>query len=278
MKNYDHKTVKIKNGFEIPKLGMGTWQLNGSECVESVKHAIDIGYRAIDTAQVYENEEEVGQALKECRVPREEICLTSKVWRDNLSKKDVIKTTEESLKRLKTDYIDLMLIHWPNDDYNLEETMEALAELKGNNKLKEFGVSNFPTSYLEKAQKKQSDFICNQVEYHPYLDQSPVLNWLTKHNKFLIAYSPLARGKVFEDDKIKKIANKHQVDCAQVVLAWLCRQDSVVAIPKSSSREHLKSNWESQNMVLDDEDVQMIDDLQSSKGRMIDPEWAPQWD
>lgn len=278
MKNYKHPMVQVNQDLEVPKLGMGTWQIKGSQCVQCVQEALEIGYRSIDTAQAYENEKEVGQGLKESQIPRDEIFLTSKVWRDNLSKEDVIKTTEKSLENLQTDYVDLMLIHWPNEKYDLKDSLHSLIDLKKSGKVRNFGLSNFPTTLLQNAQEIAPDFVCDQVEYHPYLNQDKVLEWLKKHNKFLIAYSPLARGKVFKDETIKKIAENKNISHAQVTLSWLLRQDRVVAIPKSSSKKHLESNWKSQKVVLDDQELTELNGLTYNQERLIDPEWSPKWD
>ena len=262
----------------IPKLGMGTWKLEGKKCTEQVAEAIEMGYLAIDTAQAYGNEAEVGQGVIDSGIKRENLFLTSKIWREDLSENNVIKSTEESLNKLQTNYIDLMLIHWPNTDYNLEETFEGLKKLHDSKKIKHFGVSNFPINLLEECEKYSSEFVCNQVEYHPYLDQGEMLDWLRARNKFMIAYSPLARGKVLDDKEILKIANKHNVEIAQVVLAWQMSQPGVVTIPKASSKEHLKSNFESLSLSLDPEDLSKLDSLTTKNDRIINPDFAPQWE
>lgn len=262
----------------IPKLGMGTWKLEGKKCTERVAEAIEIGYESIDTAQIYGNEAEVGQGIVNSGVKRESLFLTSKVWRDDLSEKNVIESTEQSLNKLQTNYLDLMLIHWPNSDYSLEETFEGLKKLHDSKKIKHFGVSNFPIKLLEECEKHSSNFVCNQVEYHPYIDQGKMLDWLREHDKFLMAYSPLARGKVLEDQQIQKIADKHNAQVAQVVLAWQISKPGVVTIPKASSKEHLKSNLESLSLRLDPEDITSLDALSEANERIINPDFAPQWD
>lgn len=262
----------------IPKLGMGTWKLEGKKCSESVAEAIEIGYESVDTAQIYGNEAEVGQGIVDSGVKRENLFLTSKVWRDDLSENNVIKSTEESLNKLQTNYIDLMLIHWPNSDYSLEETFEGLKKLHDSKKIKHFGVSNFPISLLQECEKYSSEFVCNQVEFHPYIDQGKMVDWLRKHEKFLMAYSPLARGKVFEDQVILKMAKKYDTGAAQVVLAWQISKPGVVTIPKASSTEHLKANFESLSLHLDPEDISKLDSLSSKNERIINPDFAPQWE
>jgi diketogulonate reductase-like aldo/keto reductase len=268
------KTTKVR----IPKLGMGTWKLEGKKCSERVSDAIEMGYEAVDTAQAYGNEAEVGEGIVQSGIKREDLFLTSKIWREDLSEKNVIKSTEESLNKLQTNYLDLMLIHWPNPDYDLEETFEGLKKLHDSKKIKHFGVSNFPIGLLNECGNYSSDFVCNQVEYHPYIDQGKMLDWLREHNKFLIAYSPLARGQVFDDQKISKIAKKHNAGIAQVVLAWQLSKPGLVTIPKASSNEHLKSNLESLSITLDPEDITAMDTMTEKNKRIVDPDFAPNWD
>lgn len=268
----------LNDQIEIPRLGMGTWQLEGQECVNVVKRGLRLGYRLIDTAQVYDNEEYVGAAIEQSGIARDEIFLVSKIWRDKLTLDEVINSTQKSLSKLKTDYIDLMLIHWPNEDIDLSETMAGMQDLVNEGLAKNFGVSNFPVEWLESAQKMAPEFVTNQVEYHPFIDQAPVYNWLRERGKFLMAYSPLARGQVFKNERISRIANKYGVNEAQVTLSWLLQQEAVVAIPKASSVEHLKSNWESQFLTLESSEVGEISALKKQHQRLIDPEFAPSWD
>lgn len=269
-----HNSPSIK----IPKLGIGTWMVEGYRCTEIVAKGLNAGYRLVDTAQIYGNEEYVGAGIEESGVPRENIFLVSKVWRDNLSREDVVSSTRESLDKLRTDYIDLMLIHWPNDQIALDETLAGMEELLNEGMAQNFGVSNFPVSLLERTQELSPDFVCNQVEYHPLISQDAVLKWLRDHDKFMMAYSPLARGEVFHNETIKKIANKHAATEAQISLAWLLQQEGVVAIPKTSSEEHLLRNLESLQIQLDREDVESINNLKTLNRRMVNPEFSPQWD
>lgn len=272
--------MKYFNGpqFKIPKLGIGTWQLKGYECAEIVAQGLDAGYRLVDTAQAYENEEYVGAGIEQSGVAREEIFLVTKVWRDNLSRDSVVDTTRESLEKLKTNYVDLILIHWPNEKFALDETLAGMEELLNEGLVLNFGVSNFPVELLERTQELAPEFVCNQVEYHPFLSQDPVIDWLKEHDKFLMAYSPLARGAVFKSDIIKKIANKHGATEAQISLAWLIQQDPVIAIPKTKTPEHLKHNLESLQIQLDAEDLASLDELKTFNKRLIDPDFSPKWD
>jgi 2,5-diketo-D-gluconate reductase B len=271
------KYLHVKDA-RVPALGFGTFEITGSQCVEMVRYALEVGYRHIDTAQVYENEAEVGKALRESGIDRREIFLTTKVWMDNLPYSDVKRSTEESLRRLNTEYVDLLLIHWPNDAVPVAATLEAMQELKAQDKIRHIGVSNFTVALLKKAIEVHSaDLLCNQVEYHPFLSQRPVLDYLYTQKMMLTAYSPLARGEVVRDSTLKRIGQNYGKSPAQVALRWLLQQDAVAAIPKAASREHCRSNFQIFDFSLSDEEMAAIDKLTGNR-RMIDPGWAPEWD
>ncbi|MDE0118749.1 MAG: aldo/keto reductase [Bdellovibrionales bacterium] len=268
-----------QNGTKVPKLGFGTWLIKGPKCVKAVRTALDIGYRHIDTAQIYRNESEVGEAIQQSNVAREKIFLVTKVWRDSLSAKAVIHSTEESLKKLKTHYVDLLLIHWPNAIFPLEETLSAMQKLIEQNKTKQIGVSNFPVELIEISKKQAPEVICNQVEYHPFLDQRPVLKAVNKHNIFLTAYSPLARNKVFKNKVLQKMGEKYSKTAGQVVLRWLVEQKNVVAIPKAAKQKHAESNFHIFDFQLSESDRLILGNMHFSQNhRLVDPEWAPEWD
>ena len=268
----------LKNGTKVPKLGFGTWLIKGTQCVKAVNVALDIGYRHIDTAQIYGNEAEVGEALSHSHVDRENIFLTTKVWRDSLGAKEVLLSTKESLKKLKMDYVDLLLIHWPNVRVPLEETLSAMQQIVEQKQAKHIGVSNFPVELIEISKKIAPDLICNQVEYHPFLDQRPVLKTLRKHNMFLTAYSPLARNKVFKNKTLQEIGAKYSKTAGQVVLRWLIEQKNVVAIPKAGKRKHAESNFDIFDFQLKEPDRLILGSMYSQNQRLVDPEWAPDWD
>ncbi len=270
---------KLKNGTQIPKLGFGTWLIKGNQCVDAVRNALEIGYRHIDTAQIYENESQVGHAIADSKVPREEIFLTTKVWKDALHPKAVRESTEESLKKLKTDYVDLLLIHWPNACIPIKETISAMCHLQSEGKVRFLGVSNFPLELLEIAQQLTPQWmVCNQVEYHPYLDQRVLLKAVRKHGMFLTAYSPLARGKVFKDSILQKIAKKYNKTVGQVVLRWLIEQDCVIAIPKANRKSHAQSNFDIFDFQLSETDRLTLSGLRSQNKRLVNPDWALEWD
>ncbi len=267
-----------QNGIKAPKLGFGTWLMKGAQCVRAVKTALDIGYRHIDTAQIYGNEEEVGEALRDSGLPREQVFLVTKVWRDSLREKQVILSTQESLKKLKTDYVDLLLIHWPDTTAPLKETLLAMQKLIERQKVRFMGVSNFPVELMETAKKTAPEIVCNQVEYHPFLDQRPVLKAVGQHNMFLTAYSPLARNRVFKNKTLQQIGEKYSKSAGQIVLRWLIEQKNVVAIPKAVKQRHAEANFDIFDFQLSAEDRLVLGSMYSQNQRLVDPEWAPVWD
>lgn len=267
-----------KQGINIPKLGFGTWQLTGENCLHGVKFALKTGYKHIDTAQIYENEAEIGQALAESDINRHDIFLTTKVWRDFVAADRLENSVNESLRKLKTDYVDLLLIHWPVDEVPLEETMRALKAVQAAGKTRLIGVSNFTVAQMKTCiEEFGADLATNQVEYHPYLSQDPVLNFARKHDMFLTAYSPLGRMKL-QNDTLQRIAQKYGKSETQVILRWHVQQPDVVAIPKSATPAHIASNLDIFDFELDYADMQAITDLNHNNQRLINPSFAPAWD
>ena len=271
-------TIELPN-ISIPALGMGTWQLKGDDCTKAVETALDIGYRHIDTAQAYENELDVGKAIKNTSVPRDEFFLTTKIWTDRFEAGDLEKSLDESLSKLGTDYVDLVLLHWPNDDVSMKETLDALEKTSQNGKTRYIGVSNFTVDHMDKAINEcGANIVCNQVEYHPHLSQDPVLDFIRKREMFLTAYSPLGRGDIFDDKTMKEIAETHGKTPGQISLRWLLQQDRVAAIPKSGSEDHLQENFDIMDFQLSTDEMKRIFDLQRPDGRKVDPDFAPDWD
>ncbi len=266
------------NGESIPALGFGTWRLDGDEARDTVAHALDLGYRHIDTAQIYDNEVEVGEGLRASDVDRDAVFLTTKVWRDKMRYRDVIASTDDSLRKLNVEVVDLLLIHWPNDEVELAETLDALQEVQHAEKARHIGVSNFTPSLIHEAVRHAPGLVCNQVEYHPYLDQSDLLEVMREHEMFLTAYSPIARGKVMDDEVIRAIAEGHGKSPVQVTLRWLLQQDRVSAIPKAASARHRTSNLDIFDFALSDDEMAEITALAQPDGRMISPDFAPAWD
>ena len=270
------ETTLTIQGIEIPKLGFGTWQLSGDDCVVGVRDAIELGYRHIDTARAYGNEAQVGQGLHDSGRNRDEIFLTTKLWYTELSAVGVHDQVEQSLRELRTEYVDLLLIHWPNRRVPLAETLAAMLEVREAGRVRHLGVANFPSAMLRDA-LEHAPLVCNQVEYHPYLAQPQVLEVAREHGLMLTAYSPLAQGAVLRDPTLREIAEAHDRSPAQIALRWLLDQPHVSAVPKASSREHRATNLAVFDFELTDEDRGRIAGLQRGI-RTIDPPWAPDWD
>ncbi len=260
---------------KVPGLGLGTWQLNGNDCRRAVIDALTTGYRHIDTAEMYGNEEYVGQGLKEAQIPRDEIFLTTKIWYTNLSRELVSKSVEQSLRKLQTAYVDLLLIHWPNPEVPVGETIEAMQRLHQQGKVKHIGVSNFTPSLLSEA-LKYGNIFCNQVEYHPFLSQQPLLSLCKSHNILLTAYCPIAKGEVNNHPVLQQIAKVHQKSPVQITLRWFVQQQ-VSAIPKSASQKHRENNFDIFDFELNLQQMQAIDSIAQGK-RLVNPSWAPNWE
>jgi len=274
----DQRTLTA-NGASIPKLGFGTWKLKGDEGAEAVKIALETGYRHIDTAQVYENEGAVGAGLQASGVAREDVFVTTKVWMDRYRAGDLATRVRESVERLKSDYVDLLLLHWPNEEVALKETIQALNAAKTAGLTRHIGVSNFTTKWLgEAVTLSEAPLVTNQVEYHPFLDQTPVLDAARGYAMSLTAYSPIAQGKVFEDETLGEIAARHAKTPSQIALKWLIDQPGVVAIPRSSKPKNIAANFDVFDIELSADDTARIDALRRPDGRLIDPSWAPAWD
>ncbi len=271
-------TVTAQNT-TIPALGYGTWQLRAEDCVKSIVQAIETGYRHIDTAQIYENEAEVGQGIKTSGIARKDIFLTTKVWMDRVGNGALQKSVDESLNKLQTDYVDLLLIHWPETSVPFKEQLQALTEVQKAGKTKLIGVSNFTTAQLkEVTEDLKAAVVTDQVEYHPFLSQKKVLDYLRSKNMFLTAYSPLARGKVNDSAVLKEIALKYGKNPGQVALRWLLQQGDVVAIPKAGSAQNIKNNFDIFDFELAADEMAKITALGKNEGRMVNPDWAPKWD
>jgi 2,5-diketo-D-gluconate reductase B len=263
---------------EIPGLGFGTWQLQGQACADRVADALGVGYRHLDTAQMYENHAQVGAGMRRSGVVRESIFLTTKLWFDSLHRAAVRRSTEESLRDLGTDYVDLLLIHWPNEEVPLQETLDAMLEQREKGRVRHIGVSNFPPSWLEEA-ADAAPVVCDQVEYHPLLSQDPVLGPIRGRGLALIAYSPLAHGELLEHPVLREIAGAHGRTPAQVALRWLIQQSQVGAIPKAASRDHLQQNFQIFDFNLGDDEMQRLHGLAKREGeRTVDPDFAPRWE
>lgn len=269
-------STKVIRQQTVPALGFGTWQLKEDTCQQAVETALEVGYRHVDTARMYDNEEYVGRGIASAGLPRSELFVTSKVWYEDLSPEAVKQGINDSLSELKIDYLDLVLIHWPNPDYSLEEALGGMLEYREKGYVRNIGVSNFPAKELKHA-LAYAPIFCNQVEYHPLLNQDKLLGVARAHDVLLTAYCPLAQGKISEQAAITKIAQKHGKSPQQIAIRWLIEQDHVAAIPRSSNPKHIRSNFDVFDFELDDEDRQAIHDLPRD-GRICNPDWAPDWD
>jgi diketogulonate reductase-like aldo/keto reductase len=266
------------NGANIPAIGLGTWELRGRTCARIVEQAIRLGYRHIDTAQIYENEREVGEGIRASHVKRSEMFITTKVWTTHFAPNDLQRSVKDSLMKLRMTEVDLLLLHWPNAHVPLEETLGALAHVRQQGLARHIGVSNFTVALIEQAVALCSEpLVCDQVEYHPYLDQTKVRDACAKTGMALVAYSPIAKGSVRSDAALTRIGAVHGKTAAQVCLRWLVQQN-VVAIPRTSKVERLSQNIDVFDFVLSDEDMAEISALASADGRLTDFGLAPKWD
>jgi 2,5-diketo-D-gluconate reductase B len=245
--------LRIKNA-EVPSLGLGTYRLTGEACVRAVGRALFMGYRHVDTAQMYGNEAEVGRGIEDAGVAREEIFLTTKVWPNDFAHDRVIRKTRESLKKLRTEYVDLLLMHWPGDGVPLGETLGAMRELQEEGSVRHVGVSNFSPSLVEEA-AEHAEIFCNQVQYHPYRSQDALLEQAREMDYLLTAYTPLSRGGVQRDATLREIGEAHNKTATQAALRWLLQQNKVCAIPKATGEEHLRENLDVFDFELSDEEM-----------------------
>jgi 2,5-diketo-D-gluconate reductase B len=266
-------------GLTLPGIGLGTMRMDGDRCREVVGAALAEGYRHLDTARSYGNEAALGQALQESAVRREDVVLVTKVPPALLAADDVRETAEESLRRLRTDHVDILLVHWPSRSVPLEETLGAMAELRDRGLARAIGVANFPTALLSQAMDLIDGLVTNQVEYHPYLSQRPVLEQLRAAGMTLTAYCPLGRQVLLHDPDLREIAKDHGRTTAQIALRWLVQQERVITIPGTTTVGRLHENLDAlDGPHLTDDEMARISGL-ARGGRVVDPpEKAPVWD
>jgi len=264
----------------MPNIGAGTFRLQGQQAIDSVSNALDLGYRHIDTAQIYGNEDEVGQALAASGVPRGEVFVTTKIWTENLAREALTPSLEESLRKLRVDTVDLTLIHWPSPGaaVSVAESMEALMAARERGLTRAIGISNFTIPLMREAIAAVSaqNIATNQIELHPYLQNRTVAAFAREHGIHVTAYMPLAYGKVIDDPTIRAIAGRVDATPAQVTLAWLLAKGYAV-IPSSTRRANLASNLAAGGLALDAADIAAIDALERGE-RLVSPDFAPQWD
>jgi len=265
-------------GIDLPALGLGTFKMQGKECEGAVESALALGYRHIDTAEMYGNEVDVGAAIAASGIKRDELHVTTKVWHDHLTRDGIRQAFDASLERLRLNHVDLYLVHWPARSMNLPEIFETLTELRQQGRIRAIGVANFTLPLLRHAiEQIGAPVACNQVEYHVLLDQTPVLDYLRSRSIPLVAYCPLAQGRLAERPELDVIARKHGATPAQVALKWLLDQPGVAAIPKAQHRERQAANLAALNLILDDEDRRAITALPKNI-RCVNPAFAPAWD
>ena len=249
-------------GLSIPSIGLGTWELRGRKCRRVVRKALEVGYRHIDTAAMYENESEVGSGIVDSGVDRKEVFLTTKINTIEVNNEGIVDAFHKSLSDLKTDYVDLLLIHWPTFSTNLGDMLEIMYGIKESQKARAIGVSNFNTTLLnECARLGFEDIYCNQVEYHPFLSQEILLKKMNEMDVIPVAYCPICRGDVAKDSVIIELSEKYNKTPAQVTLRWVVQQQSV-AIPKSAKKRRLKENIDIYDFEIDDQDVDRIHSLE----------------
>ncbi|MFC5473389.1 aldo/keto reductase [Paraherbaspirillum soli] len=276
-----NRTKKLGNtDTNIPALGLGTFLMPGDDVLRMVPHALEIGYRHIDTAQIYGNEAEVGAAIDASGVARPDIFLTTKVWVDRYRSEDLLRSVEESLRKLRTDYVDLLLLHWPNPAVPLAETVAALNQVQSAGMARHIGVSNFTTALMAEAVSlSEQPLVTNQVEYHPYLDQRKIIDAGRQANMTLTAYFSLAKGSVIGDPVLRQIGQRHGKDEAQVALRWLIQQPDVVALTKTVREARALSNFNIFDFELSPAEMTAIHQLARRDGRLVSPEGlAPEWD
>jgi len=244
---------------DVPAVGLGTWKLTGQECYGTVKTAVSLGYRHLDTAQAYENERYVGNAIADSDVDREDVFLTTKVRPDRYEPGALKASVRESLRALDTDYVDLLLLHWPNPLADLDATLRAMADLVDDGAVRHIGVSNFSTDRLERAMARSPVPIAtNQVQFHPFKPQRELLSFCQTNDVVLTAYSPLAHGAVLDDDLLWAIGRRYDKTPAQVALRWATQHRGVAVVPKSSSRDHLEENLDLFEFTLDEAEMERI--------------------
>jgi 2,5-diketo-D-gluconate reductase B len=264
-------------GFKIPIVGLGTWALRGRDCARLTEQAIRIGYRHIDTAQMYDNEREVGEGVRNSG-KRAEVVVTTKEQPTLLAPRDLERSVKESLARLRLDVIDLLLIHWPNPRVPLAETLGAMARMKGEGYTRAIGVSNFTVALLDEANRVSPEpLVCDQIECHPFLNQDKVIAACRQHGMAVVAYSPIARGGAKGDEVLERIGRAHGKTAAQVSLRYLVQQ-GIVVIPRTSKIERLEENFALFDFALSDAEMQEIRSLGRRQGRIVDWTWSPDWD
>ncbi|MDB5974990.1 MAG: aldo/keto reductase [Nevskia sp.] len=267
-------------GGRIPALGFGSYGMSTEEMLRMIPHALRAGFRHVDTAQVYGNEEGVGAGIEASGVPRSEVFITTKVWVANYAKSRFAASVDESLRKLRTDYIDLLLLHWPFDGVPLAEQIGTLNELVDVGKVRQIGVSNFNLALMRQSVNlTRHPLVTNQVEYHPYLNQSTLIAGAREAGMTVTAYCAMAVGRVFAEPLLQEIARRHQKSVSQVVLRWLIQQDGVIALSRTVQESRVAQNVEIFNFELTNEEMAAVHSLAAPRSRIVSPPGlAPAWD
>jgi diketogulonate reductase-like aldo/keto reductase len=268
------------HGARIPLVGLGTWDLRGRTCARMVEEALRLGYRHVDTAELYDNEHEVGEGLRSSGVAREEVFVTTKVWPSHFAARELERAAKDSLARLKLAHVDLLLLHWPNPQIALRETIGALCKVKRAGLARHIGVSNFTVALIEEAVGLADEpLVCNQIEVHPFIDQSKVIAACARHGMAVVAYSPVARGGVKRDKVLARIGAAHHKTAVQVALRFLVQQ-GIVVIPRTSRVERLEENFAIFDFVFSKAEMAEIARLAHRDGRIVDYAYSgsPEWD
>lgn len=272
------KTIDL-HGAKVPALGFGTWRLSGEACRRAVGEALAAGYRHIDTAAMYGNEDAVGAAIADSGLARGALFVTTKLWMDDLAADRVADAAARSRDRLGLGHVDLLLIHWPSAEVPLSGTLAAMAAVQRAGGARLIGVSNFPAGLLRRAAAESPvPIACDQVEYHPFLGQHAVLAAARRIGAMVTAYCPLARGRVLDHPVLAEIARRHGKSPTQVALRWLIQQDRVAAVPKATAPERIRANFAIWDFELDATETARIDALAGTRQRFVDPDWSPDWD
>jgi len=273
------KTISA-NGADIPAIGLGTWELRGEQCAELVSVALQNGYTHVDTAQMYQNEAEVGEGIRASGIDRDSLFVTTKVWPDNFSSVDFARAVDERLELLDCGAVDLLLLHWPSRSVPLAETIAALNKAKRAGLCRHIGISNFTVKQIDEAVALSDEpLVCNQVEFHPLINQDKVRAACVRHGLAVTAYCPIARNKVADEPVIREIAERHDASPAQIALAWLAGLGDVISIPRSSKPERLADNLKALQISLSRQEMAEISALGSRNIRLVDPENVkPDWD
>lgn len=267
-------TAELNNGVKIPLLGLGTYKATGDRCYTAIRHAIKIGYRHIDTASLYENEEEIGKAIRHCDEPREEIFVTTKLWNSDHGYEKAKAAFEASLERLGLEYIDLYLIHRPVQELRLE-SWRALEELYKEGKCKAIGVSNYMEWHLEELLKEAKVVpVVNQVEFSPYLYLKELQDYCMAKKIWIQAYSPLTKGRMLNDPPLMEIAKKYQKSTAQILIRWSLQRDTIV-LPKSANHNNISENMEIYDFEISNDDMKTLDAFHCNMRTTRDPSTAP---